>query len=75
MGVVMAQMSGQRHVRIGIVAWVSGNVLMIHSASLTHGCVMGTHGGMVIVVMDQMNGSRHVRTGNVPKAGGNVQIV
>ncbi len=73
---MMGQMSGNRHVRSGTAQKVGGNVLTIYSASTTHGCVMGTHGVVVVSVLTgQMSGNRHVRTGNVPKAGGNVQMV
>ncbi len=70
--VMMGQMRGRRSVKTALNPSF-GNVL-IHSASLSHLCVMETHCGTLNVLMDQMSGLKPVRNGTALRTSGNVQI-
>ncbi len=66
--VMMDQINGRRHVRIGNVVKTDGNVMIVYSASMLHLCVMMKLTAMI----DQMSGPRPVRHGTALKTCGNV---
>ncbi len=77
--VLMTQMSGQRHVRIGTALNTTGNVKISQGAFQMTGYVMETPGGKAGAMMGQMSQRNSVRTGIAQKVlrvcVGNVLII